>query len=931
MMRLRCANPQCLKEIEVPEKNVGGQVQCPHCGFAFLVPTSTEVEPKTDESLRREPDVATVVIDRKSAGLDPLIGRVLGGAKILRKLGEGGMGSAYLGRHEGLDIHVAVKILPEDIAKENPTFISRFRKEARAAARLDHLNVVKVMNVGEEHGIHFMVMEYVEGRTLKQYLEENRKADVRVAVDIVRQVLQALSAAHSLGILHRDVKPSNVFLKPVAGKGNAIVAKLGDFGLAKFEAVKDTTAGRFSPDLTGAVLGSPHYMSPEQAENPSGVDPRADLYSAGCMFYHVLTGELPFPGSTYIEIVYKHCTAELPDMRPHCPEAPAGLFDIIRKMVAKSPDDRFRSADEVLDALDRLEGVPDSTGAMVVQPKQPVPLPVPPQAVVAQPFYSPQTTTDMARCPNPKCRFPISEGSKWCEFCGAWILDKCPNCGAEAIPRRSYCRHCGTSLFLERDIVEQLNRCEALLKEKRYALAIGAANSLLQNDPASVQAKQIVSEAQEAMRAVDEFRAKATAAVRNGEPQQAMALLEKAKEIDPNDEQIKAELEAIPQYVTRRDAQTRIFEAEEARKTGSVTSALTLFKEALNADPTNQDALRGVRECQELLRELDDLQVSFLQYWEKGELDKAVASCERILEQNPGNCDARGHKEKLVAQIEKARQHTREAEQAEAGRQWEQALEHWREAHQCWRANETMKQSLDRAEKTVAEIQRLLAVARDRFDRKRLTSGLKRLRHVLSVGEAQEAQALLEKYGRQWKKAEDLKASGVDFTKGHLWRRALIDLQQAYDLNHQAVTESTVAEVRARAQRVEKYIRNTRELLDQGRFEEAVDYAEKGLQMGPDPELQELASEARQLQDKVRVLGERVKESAGNPRQSLQLLQELLKIQPFRKDLKREVAALRKKLGELDTALQPRDEHSESPTDMEDRAEPPADQGARPR
>lgn len=916
-MLLRCANSECLREIEVSDSEAGVQVECPFCGFVFYVPTSTEIEAEAGPSGNRAPEVATVMIARQDLDEDPFIGRIIGGARILRKLGEGGMGSVYLARHDGLDIHVATKILPERLAEANPTFIRRFRKEARAAARLDHRNVVKVMNVGEEHGVHFLIMEYVEGQTLKQRLEERGRPGPDFALHVMRQVLQALGAAHALGILHRDLKPSNIFLKPISGEGDPVVAKLGDFGLAKFEAVKDTTTGKAGKTVPGAVLGSPHYMSPEQAQNASQVDARSDLYSAGCVFYQVLTGQLPFDGSSLLEIVYQHCTAELPELEQFCPEAPSGLFGIIRKMTAKSVEDRFASAEEVLEAIDRLDQGPATTGAVIVPPEQPVSLPVPPYAYVSQPFDA-QTTTDLARCPNPKCRFPISDDSEWCEFCGAWILRECPGCGAKATKRRSYCRRCGGCLFIERDVVEQLNRGDALLKEKRFSLAIGAANSILRNDPTNPKARQLLEQATEALGQIEQLRAKATAAVRAGEHERALALLEEALEIDPDDEELKAELEVLPRYAARRDARRKIEQAQEAKSTGSLGHAQTLFREALEADPANRDAEEGLHDCQELLKEVGDLEASFRQFWESGELDKAAAACERILEQNPTNSEVRAQQDSVLSHIGKARECARKAEGAEAKRRWERAAELWRQAHQYWTGSAEIEAGLERAEKMVEELHRLLAIARDRFSKRRLTSGLKRLRHVLTVGETPEAQALLEKHGPEWKRAEDRRASAANLVRQRLWRRAAAELQEAHDLNHQAVDEETLSDVRSRARQLEKMVRESRELLDQGRFGTTAEHAERGLKVGADPELQELAEEARRLQERVDDLSIRALELADQPGELISVLSELLRLQPYRKDLRPRVTALRKKVGQPDTALEHREDPSDPPTEIED-------------
>jgi serine/threonine protein kinase len=201
---------------------------------------------------------------------------------ILELLGQGGMGAVYKARQPGLDRLVALKILPSQ-AGSDPGFAERFNREARALARLSHPNIVAVYDFGQTHGLHYFIMEYVDGPNLRE-IERANKLSAREALQIIPQICEALQFAHDEGVVHRDVKPENVLLDK---KGRV---KIADFGLAKI-------LGREPKDLrlTGArdVVGTPHYMAPEQVEHPQEVDHRADIYSLGVVFYEMLTGELP--------------------------------------------------------------------------------------------------------------------------------------------------------------------------------------------------------------------------------------------------------------------------------------------------------------------------------------------------------------------------------------------------------------------------------------------------------------------------------------------------------------------------------------------------------------------------------------------------------------------------------------------------------------
>ncbi len=278
------------------------------------------------------------------ADVDPLIGKVLGHCRIERKLGAGGMGAVYLAHHTGLNKPVALKLLPPHVGG-NADFIARFQREARLAARLEHPNVVQVFDVGEEQGVHYITMQYVEGKSLEAILKERKKLAVPEALSIVKRVAVALAAAHKLGIVHRDVKPANILLSREG------VVKVADFGLAK-----DRDANR-SVSETGHIVGTPYYMSPEQAQGEK-VDLRSDLYSLGATFYHMVTGQRAFQGHTPLSIVIKHVSEEPLSPREIDPSIPEGVAAVIARLMRKKPEERYASAEELVRDLDGLKAEP---------------------------------------------------------------------------------------------------------------------------------------------------------------------------------------------------------------------------------------------------------------------------------------------------------------------------------------------------------------------------------------------------------------------------------------------------------------------------------------------------------------------------------------------------------------------------------------------
>jgi len=272
-----------------------------------------------------------------------LIGRQLGDYRVLSRLGRGGMAQVYLAEQLSLSRLVALKILKPELAKD-PTYISRFRNEARAAAALVHSNIVQIFEVGEIEGWYFIAQEYVAGLNLSQYLRRNGPVSPLMAVNVMTQIAAALKKAKSLGVVHRDIKPENIML---SHDGEV---KVADFGLARLSMDKQRT------DLTqiGVTMGTPLYMSPEQIEG-GDVDHRADLYSFGVTCYHMLTGRPPFRGDNPISVAIQHAKEQAVAIETSRPDLPRPLIAIVERLMAKRPADRFQDAGEVLEALRAVE------------------------------------------------------------------------------------------------------------------------------------------------------------------------------------------------------------------------------------------------------------------------------------------------------------------------------------------------------------------------------------------------------------------------------------------------------------------------------------------------------------------------------------------------------------------------------------------------
>jgi len=266
-----------------------------------------------------------------------LTGRILGDYQLLRRIGAGGMGQVYLARQLSLKRDVAVKLLRNDLAN-NPVALKRFQAEAEAVAKLNHPNIVHIHQIGEHDGLRYMVLEYVEGRNLREYLVRKGPPDLAVTFSIIRQVALALQKAHEEGIVHRDIKPENILVT------RKVEVKVTDFGLSRFFA-GETPAVHLTQ--SGVTLGTPLYMSPEQVQGRV-VDHRSDVYSLGVTCYHLLAGEPPFRGTTAFEVALKHVQEQprpLSDLRP---DLPADLCVMVHRMMAKNPEDRYQGVREIL-------------------------------------------------------------------------------------------------------------------------------------------------------------------------------------------------------------------------------------------------------------------------------------------------------------------------------------------------------------------------------------------------------------------------------------------------------------------------------------------------------------------------------------------------------------------------------------------------------
>jgi serine/threonine protein kinase len=350
---------------------------------------------------------------------DELINTSLGGYRILSTLGQGGMARVYKAYQENLDREVAIKVLPPWYAADRG-FVERFNLEARLVARLSHPNIVTVHDAGEQNGHLYIVMQLVNGGTLKQRLDawhrQGRTLDTAEVVQVFSQLADALSYAHEQGIIHRDIKPVNVLMDSSARP------ILSDFGIAKVLA--STQEGLTRP---GAGVGTPEYMSPEQCQG-GPIDGRADIYALGIMLFEAMTGYTPFRGDNYPALAHSHIYEPTPRPSTFNPAIHPGIEQIILTALMKQPQQRYQRASDMADALRRALASTIHPGSLQQSPA----------------FPRPSTPVE-AICPCPYCGRPNKPNMRFCTRCGS-PMNQCGTCGTPNPASNRFCHKCGQPL-----------------------------------------------------------------------------------------------------------------------------------------------------------------------------------------------------------------------------------------------------------------------------------------------------------------------------------------------------------------------------------------------------------------------------------------------------------------------------------------------------
>ncbi|MFN0059245.1 MAG: serine/threonine-protein kinase [Planctomycetota bacterium] len=343
LLKLQC--PNCSAQVRITNYNQSNEYFCNRCKGALEFADS---EAPPDLPPAPVPSVvsrgsASRSAKRDSSKPDALVGRRIGGCIVRRHLASGGMGSVYEVEQINLGRTLALKVLAPDLAQDE-SFVRRFLQEARAAAELNHTNIVHINDAGEDQGVFYYTMEYVAGENLSQRLKREQSLTIDEALRICEQAAAALAHAHGKSVIHRDIKPENIML---AQDGTV---KLADLGLAKKTMDEQTS----TITQAGAILGTPHYMAPEQAKDFRTADHRSDLYSLGVTLYRMLAGVVPFDGTSPIEVMMKAIDGQKRALRELRPDVPAEVEALVDRMMHVDPRRRFKDAGVVRKAIQSL-------------------------------------------------------------------------------------------------------------------------------------------------------------------------------------------------------------------------------------------------------------------------------------------------------------------------------------------------------------------------------------------------------------------------------------------------------------------------------------------------------------------------------------------------------------------------------------------------
>ncbi len=614
----------CKARFDVARYPPGSRVRCGRCSQVLTVPlddavaeaarkmakpasgrtgakmkTSADVAPRSAADMAPSPRVGirgpetqrvvTAAGGPRAPDRDPLLGQMVNDQyRIVRKLGEGGYGAVYEAHDEQLERRMAIKVMLRSRAQSRE-YVTKFLREARTAAQLSHPNVVGVHGVGfdKRHGIHFLAMEFVEGRTIHDILQERGPMAADLAIDYIVQSCRGLAAAHDRNIIHRDIKPGNLMVTPAG------IVKIADFGLAKV----------YDPEgAQSTVIGTPYFMPPEQFEGKAK-DGRTDIYALGVTFYYMLTLHRPHTGNGPAQILLSVMTKEPKSVLEHRPDLPEGLWPVVYRMMHRDLAQRYASCHEIVRDLEALRGGGEED---------------------AEPVY----------CPG--CGVPNPMEAEACGKCGASLLETCPSCGAEDLAGTRFCGDCGANIPEERAVAALVDEARGMVRDGRLDEAETRVGQALARSPENMAVARVKGEL-DARR--EEWRARRDA-VREllgaGRATEARGTLDELRdefselaELDQLEVDVRSALAAQdPAAAADAEAQEKARKLEEE---GRIREALVAWRGVLVLSPDDDEALDAEARLATRVEKAEALFAAATEELAAGDPESAV---ERLLEAN---------------------------------------------------------------------------------------------------------------------------------------------------------------------------------------------------------------------------------------------------------------------------------------------------------
>ncbi len=626
----------CKARFDVARYPAGSRVRCGRCSQVLTVPgesadRTSGSKSSTAGQARRSPVAkgagaarpAGAMAPAPSGGIggrppatgsvgarsdrDPLLGEMVHEQyRVIRKLGEGGYGAVYEAHDVQLERRMAIKVMLRNRAKSRE-YVTKFLREARTAAQLSHPNVVGVHGVGFDkvHGIHYLAMEYVEGRTIHDILQERGPIPMDESIEYIVQSCRGLAAAHERNIIHRDIKPGNLMITP----GGAL--KIADFGLAKV----------YDPDgAQSTVIGTPYFMPPEQFEGKAR-DGRTDIYALGVTFYYMLTLKRPHTGTGPAQILLSVMTKEPPSICEHRPELDERLWPIVMRMIHRDPDQRYDDCNVIIRDLEAFRGGVDSD---------------------EEPVY----------CPSCGVANPMDEEA--CTKCGASLLETCPVCGAEDLAGTRFCGDCGSNIPEARAVAALVEEARALIGD---GLLDSARERILQAQSRAPESLSIAEALRELEARREEWIRRRNAVreqLATGRAAEARELLEQLREEYPELDEL-AQLEADVKSTLAAQDPVAAANAEAHEKgraledDGRIREALVAWRGLLVLSPDDEEARDGERRLSARVEKAETLFAEATECVNAGDPETAV---ERLLEANtilPGDPLIEGRMEEARA------------------------------------------------------------------------------------------------------------------------------------------------------------------------------------------------------------------------------------------------------------------------------------------